>query len=109
MRKIFGVAGAIALSITPPVWSKGDNALPPSPVWEEEMILIAEDPLVAEMNWVEKNRLMEEDQRRMEEDMRRRAEQWAEQSRKREEQMDRMRRMEQMKMEPICESDVYLD
>tara|TARA_A100001234_G_C12460396_1_gene314948 strand:+ start:77 stop:436 length:360 start_codon:yes stop_codon:yes gene_type:complete len=43
MKKALAISGLLALSITPPVWSKGDNALPPSPVWEEEMMLIALD------------------------------------------------------------------
>ena len=43
MKKTLAISGLLALSITPPVWSKGDNALPPSPVWEEEMMLIALD------------------------------------------------------------------
>ena len=57
MKKALVIAGILALSITPSVWSKGDNALPPSPVWEEEMMLIAEDPLVEEMRRMEEEKL----------------------------------------------------
>ena len=68
MKKALAIAGILALSTTPPVWSKGDNALPPSQVWEEEMMLIAIDPFKASEE--ETKRELEEE-KRVHEEMRR--------------------------------------
>ena len=78
MIKSLAISGLLALSVTPPVWSKGDNALPPSPVWEEEMMLIALDPS------------MDEELRRHNEEMKRHSEQMkrhSEQMKRRSEEM----------------------